>query len=552
MVADRVADSARALPGRPSLALRRAGRQGARAAGGPDRCGWSTAGGWTRCPRCRGGPTAPDPAVRSSSRRCTCSTWPGSWSARWSRCTRWPRPRSGRAASRPATASVLGFRSGAVGTMSTSCVLRGKHRAGLEIVADGLVVGVGEDWLEVGDGTGRAGADDVRPLDRAGGRRPRASSTRCTAGPVTPTPHRPTTPRRCDSHRLACALARSAETRLRGAGAMTDRALVIESVGRRRRPAGAAAPDGPVLVRTLYSGVSAGTELTFLNGTNPALHSSFDPELGLFRPDRPGAEYPVTRLGYMEVARVEATADDGNGPAGRRAGRHDLRAPHRLPRRSAARPHRRAAPRSWTRCWASTWRTWARSAPTGCCTPRSRPAAPTSARSETACAALRVAVVGGGVIGLLTALFATYHGAAEVVVLDPTPQRRAAAEQLGLRALDPDDGDPAVILKSRWRHTAGDRGADVVFQCRGRTAVAGPGPAPASPPGDRHRPRFLHRRRRPRCELGVGVPPQRPGHPLRPDRARAPRHRARLGPGTPLRGDDLHAGVGTATRSAST
>ena len=83
---------------------------------------------------------------------------------------------------------------------------------------------------------------------------------------------------------------------------------------------------------------------------------------------------------------------------------------------------------------------------------------------------LRVVVVGGGVIGLLTALFATHHGAAEVVVLDPTPQRRAAAERLGLRALDPDDSDPAVVLKSRWRHTAGDRGADVVFQCRGRTA----------------------------------------------------------------------------------
>ena len=52
-----------------------------------------------------------------------------------------------------ATASVLGFRDGAVGTMATTCVLRGKHRAGLEIVADGLVIGVGEDWLEVGDGT---------------------------------------------------------------------------------------------------------------------------------------------------------------------------------------------------------------------------------------------------------------------------------------------------------------------------------------------------------------------------------------------------------------
>ena len=57
-------------------------------------------------------------------------------------------------------------------------------------------------------------------------------------------------------------------------------------------------------VRTRYTGLSAGTELSFLTGTNPALHSSFDPELGLFRADRPGAGYPVERLGYMEVAEV--------------------------------------------------------------------------------------------------------------------------------------------------------------------------------------------------------------------------------------------------------
>ena len=50
----------------------------------------------------------------------------------------------------------------------------------------------------------------------------------------------------------------------------------------------------------------------------------------------------------------------------------------------------------------------------------------------------RVAVVGGGVVGLLTGLFARHHGADEVVVLDPTPVRRAAAEGLGLTALDPD------------------------------------------------------------------------------------------------------------------
>jgi threonine dehydrogenase-like Zn-dependent dehydrogenase len=83
----------------------------------------------------------------------------------------------------------------------------------------------------------------------------------------------------------------------------------------------------------------------------------------------------------------------------------------------------------------------------------------------------RVAVVGGGVVGLLTGLFARRHGAAEVVVLDPTPQRRAAAEGLGLAALDPQARDPAVLLKTRWRHGPRDRGADVVFQCRGRTAA---------------------------------------------------------------------------------
>jgi len=83
----------------------------------------------------------------------------------------------------------------------------------------------------------------------------------------------------------------------------------------------------------------------------------------------------------------------------------------------------------------------------------------------------RIAVVGGGVVGLLTGLFAHHHGAAEVVVLDATPARRAAAEALGLGTLDPDVADPAVVLKSRWRHGPGDRGADVVFQCRGRTAA---------------------------------------------------------------------------------
>jgi threonine dehydrogenase-like Zn-dependent dehydrogenase len=83
----------------------------------------------------------------------------------------------------------------------------------------------------------------------------------------------------------------------------------------------------------------------------------------------------------------------------------------------------------------------------------------------------RVVVTGAGVVGLLTALFARAHGAASVVVADPTPQRRAVAEAFGLETIDPDAGDPAVPLKTRWRHAADDRGADVVFQCRGQAGA---------------------------------------------------------------------------------
>ena len=51
------------------------------------------------------------------------------------------------------TTALLSFANGAVGTLSAASVLGAKHKAGVEIVADGLVVGVGEDWLEVRDGS---------------------------------------------------------------------------------------------------------------------------------------------------------------------------------------------------------------------------------------------------------------------------------------------------------------------------------------------------------------------------------------------------------------
>src|SRR5690242_11996830 len=84
---------------------------------------------------------------------------------------------------------------------------------------------------------------------------------------------------------------------------MSDRVVMVTAPGRVEIVADDP-PAGAFRVRTLYSGVSAGTELSYLKGTNPALHAQFDPELGLFG-DPPPAPYPVTRLGYMEVGRVE-------------------------------------------------------------------------------------------------------------------------------------------------------------------------------------------------------------------------------------------------------
>ncbi len=254
----------------------------------------------------------------------------------------------------------------------------------------------------------------------------------------------------------------------RAARPATDLALVVEAPGRAAvRPV--PATEGPVAVRTRFSGLSAGTELSFLTGTNPALDSSFDPELGLFRADRPGAGYPVERLGYMEVATV-TDAPDGLGLAagdtvamtyGHRTGyRADPLRDRIVPLPPDLDPllgiyvaHMGPiCANGLLHAAAEAVGTDVRALGDGV---RGR----------------RVAVVGGGVVGLLTGLLARHHGADEVVVLDPTPRRRAAAEGLGLAALDPDRADPAVTLKTRWRRGAGDRGADLVFQCRGRCAA---------------------------------------------------------------------------------
>ena len=60
-------------------------------------------------------------------------------------------------------------------------------------------------------------------------------------------------------------------------------------------------------VRTLYSGISAGTELATYRGTNPYLDRSAGTRTRrCSSPGRPTFSYPVDVWGYSEVGEVEA------------------------------------------------------------------------------------------------------------------------------------------------------------------------------------------------------------------------------------------------------
>jgi threonine dehydrogenase-like Zn-dependent dehydrogenase len=71
-----------------------------------------------------------------------------------------------------------------------------------------------------------------------------------------------------------------------------------------------------VRIKTLYSGISAGTELTYYRGTNPYLSKQWDTERRLFVPGESGTfAYPVTNLGYEEVGEVVEVGSDVPGIA---------------------------------------------------------------------------------------------------------------------------------------------------------------------------------------------------------------------------------------------
>jgi threonine dehydrogenase-like Zn-dependent dehydrogenase len=223
-------------------------------------------------------------------------------------------------------------------------------------------------------------------------------------------------------------------------------------------------PDGGLLLQTLATGLSPGTELTFVKGDHPLLHSQFDTELGLFRPATRSSGYPIRRLGYMEVARVAETRSEafkvgetvasayGHATAHVSDPLHEhvVRFPADLdPLLGVYIAH--LGPICANGLLHATAELVGRGA----------------TRLGEGVEGRRVVVTGAGLIGLFTALLAHDHGAEEVAIVEQEPRRRALAEALGFVSLDADD-DPAVTLKKRWRHGPRDHGADVAFQCRGR------------------------------------------------------------------------------------
>jgi NADPH:quinone reductase-like Zn-dependent oxidoreductase len=253
--------------------------------------------------------------------------------------------------------------------------------------------------------------------------------------------------------------------------AETYRAVVVERPGKvafRDVPLSEDVRQGQFEVKTLFSGLSTGTDLSWVKGTNPFLHCRWDAELGLFRPGPADAGYPVESFGYMQVGRVTTSETDvvrvGDVLAmtyGHRTGyRADVLVDRFVVLPADLEP---------------VLGIYAAHMGPICANGLLHAASDlhgTDVRSlADGVRGRRVVVVGGGVVGLLTGLLADHHGAASVVILDATPQRRRVAGQLGLETLDVGCSDPAVILKGRWRHGPGDHGADVVFQCRGQASA---------------------------------------------------------------------------------
>ncbi len=220
-----------------------------------------------------------------------------------------------------------------------------------------------------------------------------------------------------------------------------------------------------VRIETLYSGFSAGTELTFMKGTNPYLHSRWDDWRQRFVAGEAGMHYPVPFVGYMEVGRVVAdgagyrAGEVVGGMWGHKSGHTaDPNLELIVPLPAGMDPRLgiyvgQMGPIAANGILHADAELIGRDVHTLGASLEGRP----------------VLVFGAGIVGFLVALFAQNAGASEVVIADPNPFRRMRAESLGLLAMTEEQA--VDHAKHRWHGgSSHGRGADLVFQTRADAA----------------------------------------------------------------------------------
>ena len=213
-------------------------------------------------------------------------------------------------------------------------------------------------------------------------------------------------------------------------------------------------------IETLFSGFSAGTELTFLKGTNPYLHSRWEAERGVFVSGEAGAHFPVPFLGYMEAGRVIESQVRDMAPGVVLGGTYGHKSGH------TADPFHEllvALPDDIDPMLGIFVGQMGPIAANGILHADAAACGGAVTRLGQGLEGRPVVVIGGGTVGILTALFARRAGA-EVILAEPSSWRRDLAERLGLTAMTEDQA--CDHAKARFQHGGADRGADFVFQTR--------------------------------------------------------------------------------------
>jgi predicted dehydrogenase/threonine dehydrogenase-like Zn-dependent dehydrogenase len=384
----------------------------------------------------------------------------------YARGARHPRPELPGCDIADVTSATLEFENGVLGAVVSTCLLPRKHRAGVEVVAEGMVLSLSEEELVVeADGrsvTQRPSADAKTLIDRdfVNAVKGERNSIRVPYEEALAT------------QRLACAMRECAEDGRRARPVRAPTARTVRSLGVERPGQAAffALPDEPprdggFRVETMYTGLSAGTELTFFKGTNPYLRAGWDQELGTFSSDAPARSYPVRTMGYMEVGRVTSTEGDAVACGERLAMAYGHKAAH-----TADPAHDRfvALPADLDPLLGIYVAHMGPICANGLLHAGAELVGSDVRTLGDGVRGMNVLVMGAGVVGLLTALFAAHHGAASVTVADESPLRLGAARGLGLDVVDRREREVWRFLKARHLNGPGDRGADVAFQCRAR------------------------------------------------------------------------------------